>query len=474
MSDKKSKYSKSSASGERRLVSGISNQYKIIGELTLKNLRKLKGIKLVDDDAGQLDDFQICMGNKIDSYQIKWSKIPGPISFSNITKEIENRSLIKDVATSWKNIREKYTSKKVIAHILTNDYASLGDKVIKDKELAKNQKKPKRNNFASFIEECWKHFKKSGEIKKEWEIGWNNLQNASGLNENEFKDFVFNCELDLMYKQFESDNSIKKNKKEENINHISEKLRECVAKSFETVKLDKDTLLELLNWSKFNEYKNKHEFPVDELYQPIQSNVNQLKNCLDNVSNGYIYVFGTPGSGKSSFLSDFLKGIDERVIYYYNYIPHETTSFLKRGEAENFFHDIINAIRDEGFDNSEILDDNVNQLGKQFLDHINLLYKDWEENNNRTIFLIDGIDHIEREQNPISSLLDYLPPSSDIPEGIIFIFGSQTEKALPPKIRSSYNKINMDPLNKDELFKVIEKKKSLNLSKRQKNRIFYL
>src|SRR5207249_2175964 len=43
-----------------------------------------------------------------------------------------------------------------------------------------------------------------------------------------------------------------------------------------------------------------------------------------------------------------------------------------------------------------------------------------------TVLLIDGLDHIQREQRPSESLIKQLPLPEQIPAGIIVFLGSQT------------------------------------------------
>ena len=50
-----------------------------------------------------------------------------------------------------------------------------------------------------------------------------------------------------------------------------------------------------------------------------------------------------------------------------------------------------------------------NYLLKKFYNQIQKLHEDWKVTGTKTIILIDGLDHIEREQHPARSLLEDLP-----------------------------------------------------------------
>ena len=51
-----------------------------------------------------------------------------------------------------------------------------------------------------------------------------------------------------------------------------------------------------------------------------------------------------------------------------------------------------------------------------------------ESNGAKTIILIDGLDHIEREIRPDRSLLSDLPLPEQVPQGVVIVFGSQTDQ----------------------------------------------
>ncbi len=59
-------------------------------------------------------------------------------------------------------------------------------------------------------------------------------------------------------------------------------------------------------------------------------------------------------------------------------------------------------------------------LLKKFHSQIQKLHEDWKATGTKTIILIDGLDHIEREQHPDRSLLEDLPAPNQVPEGSLF------------------------------------------------------
>lgn len=466
------------AEGERRAIVGYYNQYDVSAFIIIRSLRidKLKWIKIADPEAKHLDDFQISDGSIIGAYQIKWSQYPNSFTFNDLIKKSnKSPSLIFQLAEGWKHFCDIYHGKRTVVHLITNNYPSKSTST----KMPCEEPSPNPCHFAAFINQAWKQFKKEGIIPTKWMPTWNKLQVESGLNENEFKKFVLDCELDFEYKVNTPDDQREKEIFENDLKDVNHVLFKSVAAASRPVKLNRKELIDSLNWSLRTDFRSIHEFPVDEiLYHPISSNVNQLNVALKDLKGGYIGVFGTPGSGKSTFLSKFLRSREERVIFYYAYVPDSHDSILKRGESENFLHDIVLSIRHEGFNVGENINLDVNQLSRYFLEQIDLLHEDWKENGRKTIFLIDGLDHIEREQNPRDSLLNYLPSPDRIPEGLYFVLGSQTNEVLNSKIKHTITKENrtiiMNPLSKKGVFDILDKAKLSIPTEEQKEKIFSL
>ena len=108
-----------------------------------------------------------------------------------------------------------------------------------------------------------------------------------------------------------------------------------------------------------------------------------------------------------------------------------------------------------------------------------LLSEDYTESGRKTVILIDGLDHIDREQYPSRSLLKDLPDPDQVPDGIYFVLGSQTDTIFPPRIRSAVGdqtrRIEMQALERQQVFGVIESAGiAMKLTDEQKETVFRL
>ena len=125
-----------------------------------------------------------------------------------------------------------------------------------------------------------------------------------------------------------------------------------------------------------------------------------------------------------------------------------------RGEAMNFLHDLVLALEQSGFRVGASLSrfDRA-QLLHRFHEQLRLLHEDWRATGRKTVILIDGLDHIERELRPDRSLLSDLPVPEQVPQGVLIVLGSQTDQltGLPDQvqyvIRQPDRRIEVRPLS---------------------------
>jgi nucleoside phosphorylase len=210
-------------------------------------------------------------------------------------------------------------------------------------------------------------------------------------------------------------------------------------------------------------FRNKHEFQSPQYsYKPIQDTITELEKKLEELDGGYIGVFGPPGSGKSTFLTQTLRTLPVRLIRYYAYVPDAQDPSVLRGESVNFFHDVTLRMQQLGIGGQERPDPtNRIALIELFDQQLSLLGKDYESTKTRTIILIDGLDHIAREQHPERSLIADLPIPRSIPIGVYIIIGSQTKELpnLPVSILQAFSRpertINMGKLSPENVFEII-------------------
>lgn len=453
------------AEGERRAATGYQPQYQVSASLIVKALRRgtLEWIRIADPQAGRVDDFQLGSTGRVDAYQFKWSLYPEYFTFGNLANG--SPSLIFQLAEGYKTLCKRDVGKRIVVHLITNNFPSKND------SLPASDSPPTDQHFAAFLEQAWKPAKAvlqgSGlTVPTEWQAAWERLQQASGLSAAEFPEFVRNCELDFAYALPEADLDFEPYSQRlslGDVNQVASFLFKTVASPQRVIELDAHQLLTQLGWSRRFEYANKHVFPVATVtYTPIYSTIQDIDNALRHFNGGYIAVTGSPGSGKSTLLTETFRSRRERVLHYYAYVPDAQDPGVLRGEAENFLHDVVLGLHRLGFSGGEA----VGQFDRQVLlpalhRQLQLLHDDFRSNGQKTIIVVDGLDHIEREQHPQRTFLADLPTT--VPDGVYFVLGSQTVQlgSLPAAVRTTLAQaerhIEIQPLTRAEVLNTLRR-----------------
>lgn len=461
------------AEGERRAAAGYNPQYKISAKMILKALRRgnLEWIRVADPDAGRVDDCQIGTTARIDAYQVKWSQYPGATTLNHLIKgSKEEPSLISQLADGWKTLRNIYPERRVVVHLITNTYPSSSTSA----SMPQTNSPPSPYHLAAFIEQAWNpaHQEENFEFGS-WKAVWKLLIQESGLSDNEFSKFVRDCFLDFK--------SVLPNKELDDIQSMANLLFGIAAGADKLIEISQNELLQRLGWQNRYTYRNVHEFPEPRfLYRPIQKTVKEIQIALDTLPGGYISVFGSPGSGKSTLLTQTLRALPIRLVLYYAYVPDTQDLSILRGESVNFLQDVTLRLDKAGFCTVNRPDaSDRSALLKLLHQQLQELGDDYQQTGTKTIILIDGLDHITREQNPERSLLHDLPLPQAVPDGVYFVIGSQPNGLtnLPPLVShalcSQERKIEIAPLAPVDVFSIAEQEFS-DLEEDEQKQIFTL
>lgn len=459
----------SPAEGERRATGGYFSQYQAGATLILQalKLKHLTSIRLADPDAGRVDDFQIITGsNRIDAYQVKWSRDGGNITFNDLlTSSKTHPSLFNQLSDGWQRIKAKNPSSKVVVHLLTNQIPSTSNLIELDTDSG-----IKKVSFSTFIEQLWKPIKsglvKLDNIPTEWNLAWKKALVEIGLTDEQLSAFILDCDLDL---GFDPGKYVPVDEKEAktyllDLESLTFKLFKTVASPSKTIEMTLNHLIKELGWESRFEFVSKHDFPVPAHYYPIKQSELKLEKAINELDGGYIALLGTPGAGKSTLLTELLSRSKHRVVKYYAFVPNARDPRQLRGESASFFHDITLAFENLGIKGSDAIIGTTREEGiKSFSKQLETLHKDWVNKAQKTVILIDGLDHVSRELQPVRSFLEDLPYPDEVPEGIFIILGTQTEQlpdlknSIKISIRDPERRIEIDKLENKAILEIIEK-----------------
>ena len=176
------------------------------------------------------------------------------------------------------------------------------------------------------------------------------MRDATGLSDKGFLCFVQACDLHFNYQlpSYENTQGREEARRVKDTEQVFRLLFEIAGGEQRLIQLNRDELLQRLGWEERFKLRFRHEFQVDEkLYQPIATTVAELEASLKRYTQGYLALIGTPGSGKSTTLTQTLRyrrGF--RVIRYYAFVQDDAR--LGRGESVNFLHDLTLALKQQG------------------------------------------------------------------------------------------------------------------------------
>lgn len=460
------------ANGERSAMIGYVPQYKVTADLIYSALLNgtFEWVKIADPEAGRVDDIQIATSGRLDAYQVKWAETIKYITFKELLSDEKKNgkqkpNLMRQLAEGWQQLKILYQHQHRQTHVhLISRYVPSPTK-----KIPLDDSPPLAPHFQGFLNDCWcdKSWVDKGlsAIPKGWRSAMSKLQAATGLDDDDFIHFFKDCSLQFQYQLPSQSGSLNSEeaRREDDTKQIFTLLLRVAGGERRIVEITRAKLLQHLHWENRFKPHFKHEFLVDEkLYQPIKTTIFELESSLNHYKQGYLALIGTPGSGKSTTLTQFLryrKGF--RIIRYYAFVRDDTR--LGRGEAVSFLHDIVLALKNHGIHGQKTSfpqsrEELLEKLSSQFSE----LGERWEKESVKTLILVDGLDHIEREQSPERSLLKDLPLPESLPDGVVFVLGTQKTNldGLLPRIQAHLEEkgrtLTIQLLDKAAVFSLID------------------
>lgn len=428
------------ALGEEAALRGYTNQYLVAAELSYSALKTEDFEKLVlkHDGAGQVDDLVIVRAETVEAYQVKWSVPPSTLTFSLF------KNYLRLLLAGRRDLSALYTPRSITTYIYTSNHASSAK--LKDD-----------GKFSSFLSSYWSN-PKAPKANDEWKQTRSTLSKELKISVDELHELRGSLKFVLNRLHIEDREEFDTNDRYyADIQDLASKLLQEAGRKDGVIELDRSAILRLTGWDKRIDFRSRHVFEVTRNYVPIDSTVDKVKVMVKSFNQGYVALVGSPGSGKSTLLTKTLRYTSKvRVIPYYCFIPNDQ-SVQKRAEAGNFLHDLVMAIKAHGVETKNLTpSDSIEQLRVDLEKQLTSLGQKYKKDGILTVVLVDGLDHVKREGNPIQSLLRELPKPSALPNGVLFVLGTQSVDSLDisPEIKNEFRskeekrKIKMDPLGR--------------------------
>ena len=446
--------------GERNALVGFTAQFALAAKVVQRHLPLLEWIRVADPDAGVADDFQFLASGRRHALQVKWSQYPGSFTWSDLTGTSgQSQSLLYELANAWQRLRAGWDGPLTI-HLCTNNFPSNSTPQA-GTALASASTAPR--HFAAFLNRSllplaeylrlnpghrWVDV--SGlDLVASWSDAWKALSVSSGLTVGKFADFLRDFEFTFVPLDH---SELVSTRDSADLSHLASILQSVVVDPARPVELTRTELMQRLGWMERVKYRNPHTFPVPETYNANMAARMALEHALERHTGGYVALIGPPGSGKSTLIESL--AVPGRVVRYYAFVPDAPDPFSGRGEAQSFMHDLSLALEEAGVYRNGFGSDLLGQREVLF-DQLARAGDPFAQDGVRTTIIVDGLDHIPREQNPTRSLLDELPPPAALPDGVCILIGSQTTSILPLLIRDALNEderiVEVPPLSDGEV-----------------------
>lgn len=424
---------------------GISGQYRLAARVVLAKLPTLEWVRLADPEAGVADDFQFKCGPRRHALQVKWSQLPGSFTWADFTSgEGESPGLLTKLAAAWRRMRAA-ASDPLTVYLCTNNHASRA--AARGTSPIGQATAVGTRSLASFLArsfepvrlaishgcKSWEGIADLPEVAQ-WAPVWAKLLELTGLDGDEFVHFV--GDLELRFGMQLGDSLVRRadDPTERDATHLAQTIQDIVIDPSWPVELSREQLMDRLGWLGHLRYRHPHQFPIPAAYATNEAAQAEVEARLARLSGGYIALVGPAGSGKSTLLASL--NLPGHVARYYAFVPDAPDPLSSRGEAGSFLHDVSLALEESGLYRRGIGNDLVSQRNV-LLDQIEQAGRRSTERGEPTVIVIDGLDHIPREQRPQRSLLEELPSPAALPEGVYILLGTQTVSVVPLPVRTA-------------------------------------
>jgi len=429
--------------GERRAQRGYTRQYDAAAAAIYHGLDHgdLRWVGLADRCAGIADDVVLGYDNDVVGHQFKTSRNPGTFRIRTLLTGASG--LLPGLVVAWGELSGSCPGQNVRIRVVVSDT-------------------PADNDDVGGVAGSTRQFVSHWQSHPSWSVtDWRaspwwpiveHLWTSSGLSESEFEEFF--RRLELIHgdqADFATRYGITAQSRPQ-VDLIAQRLPTLVARVPEQDRWTREQFLREMGW-RDTETRHRHQFPIGIAVQRNPATEIQLRRVLTASPSGYLSLVGPPGSGKSTLLQIALESeLQLTVVRYLAFVPGAAQG-IGRAEAADFHEDLIVGLRRTGLSGVRFRRESPQDRREEFEALLAAAGQRFQEIGVRTLIVVDGLDHVPREERPERSFLCELPLPASVPQGVIFLLGTQRLDlpGIPPAVRdqadTAARRVDMAPLS---------------------------
>lgn len=445
------KQNKAPSTGEAAAVTGYWKQYEYSASVLFRLMQDgaLEAISIAEPAAGIFDDLVLHAEGSVIATQVKSERSATYVSLGTELKG----TLIAEMAASWLALKQRFETDNVhLRYIFAGLFST------SDIALANTNSTGARHSaaFADFISRA--ELDDDSIARSIWSDTLADLQTQSGLDQMAFLDFLKHLELKDERALQANAIAIIDPADRPKVVAIQNLLPTLVRASNAGQRYTEQDLIDKLGWRSRLSQHNVHVFPVPPDYQENEATEGRLLDLIERTTQGYIALIGPPGTGKSTLLQHGLFSTPNYSISRYLAFHPGQRHGLGRAEAGEFLNDIIAELRSQGLYASKFSNDNLSGLRTEFAKQLEAAGVRYTESGRKTLIVIDGLDHVPREENPAVSFLAELPAAAAVPEGVVIVLGTQRielpglQATIIQQTKKGDRTVTIEPLSKAAVF----------------------
>jgi len=366
--------------------------------------------------AGSFDDVVVVRTNSIDAYQIKHAVSENGVYVEDDFTDKDSVVFFEKFTSSWKKLSTDFPDHCLTVHLRSN--RSLDAQLV---EVV---------NDEGFFDEMFRE----NRYRKEKRQLRSAIFESTGLSEDEFKQFLCSFHFDLKQPSWLQ---LEKYIQGELLDHklgvsdrrvFSDLKRLVEHHAIESAEPITPKIIDAFLRKTQNRYLLSQSFVTDKKrFVNPPTLTDQLDEQLRTADADYVVVTGPPGSGKSTALTEYCDAIEENlksrftVVRYYCFVRVEDNQQRLRVEANSLRVNLLTELQ-RSFPN--VLDERRFDFSEsRFYEALEAVGNHCGKNQKKLVVLLDGLDHVERDDEVRDSVITALP--SELPQNVVILIGTQ-------------------------------------------------